>query len=101
MNQYNLALAEQAKTYGLNLVEVNNENFVQSMRQVARGMIKEYGYITTDDLRKFADKHNIIPNSSNAWGAILKGKEFVACGYEKSKLVSNHARKITKWTLRP
>jgi hypothetical protein len=100
MNQFNLALAEKEKLYGLDRAEFNDEGFVHSMRHVARELIKQYGRITTDDLRKFAIDHDIAPKSGHAWGAIFKGKEFEVCGMTKSKLVSNHARMIREWRLR-
>ena len=99
MNQFNLELGERQKIYGMELVEFNNQGFVHSMRKMARKMIKQCGRITCDDLRVIANRYGIEPDHPNAWGAIFRTKDFVACGFEKSKLASNHARRIIVWTL--
>jgi len=97
--QFDLEGAEQAKIFGMDLVEFHNENFVHAMRQLAKELIKQCGWITTDDLRKIADRYNIQPDHPNAWGVIFRGKTFKAIGFTKSVIASNHARRITKWTL--
>jgi len=100
MKQFNLQLGEQAKIYGMDLVEFNNQGFVFSMRKLARQMIKQCGKITCDDLRIIADKYGIEPDHPNAWGSIFKTKDFIECGFQKSKRISNHARRIIVWTLK-
>lgn len=100
MLQINLLGAEQAKIYGISLVEFNGEGFVKSMREIARNLLKENDYITIDDLRVIADKYDITPHHQNAWGSIFRSKEFEACGMQKSEIVSNHARRILQWRMR-
>ena len=100
MKQFDLQLGEQAKIFGIELVEFNGQDFVKSMREVARQLIKQCGWITCDDLRKIADRYGIEPHHQNVWGSVFRHKDFEPCGYEKSKLVSNHARRITKWRLK-
>ena len=97
MIQFNLSLGEQSKIYGMNLIELHCGDFCETMRKVARGMIKEKGSITCDDLRRFANKHGIEPHHPNAWGAIFRTKDFIMLGYKKSQLLSNHARRIAIW----
>jgi len=100
MLQINLLGGEQAKIYGMNLVEFNGEGFVKSMRELARKLLKETDYITIDDLRIISDRYDIKPHHSNCYGAIFKTKEFEACGMQKSEIVSNHARRVMKWRLK-
>ena len=100
MIQMNLEEGLAAKDEGLELVEENNLRWVDWMRMMAKGRIKMYGQVTVDDLRKYADGANWYPASPNAWGAIFRGPEWVELGREKSRVPSNHGRKITVWGLR-
>ena len=96
---HNSRLAENQKQLGLDLVEENNANFVETMRSEARMIARRQGYVTTDDLRPRAKALNMTPKSPNAWGAIFRGKEWKPKGMKKSAWVTNHGRKITIWIL--
>ena len=100
MIQENLQLGERLKLFGLDLVEMNNEGFVKGMRNLAIEMIKHGGQMTVDDLRIIADKYDIKPNHSGAWGSIFRSKDFIHCGYRQSKRPSNHARPVNIWGLK-
>ena len=100
MIQENLQLGERLKLFGLDLVEMNNEGFVKGMRNIAIELIKRDGPITIDDLRIICDKYDIKPNHSNSYGSIFRSKDFIHCGYRKSKIPSNHARMVSIWGLR-
>jgi len=92
-------LGDHLKQQGLNLVEENNANFVETMRSVARRLARHNGSVTTDDLRAEACRLNLKPESPNAWGSILRGKEWFPTGYIKSSWPTNHSRRITIWKL--
>lgn len=95
----NLQLGEQQKIYGLELVEFNGEGFVKKMRELAVRILKDTPEITIDDLRIIADRFGIVSHTSHCWGSIFKGKLFKAVGFRKSEIVSNHARRVTVWSL--
>lgn len=99
MLQVDLFKGEQAKIYGMDLVEFNGQGFVHSMRKLAKQLLKDTPFITIDDLRIIADKYGIEPHHSNAWGSVFRTKEFEACGFQKSEIVSNHARRVLQWRL--
>ena len=97
MNQMSLFDAEGQKREGLDAVERHNRSWVEHMRKVAREICERRGYVTIDDLRSYADEHDMPPHHQNAWGAVFRGAEWVANGYTKSKLSSNHARRVCVW----
>ncbi len=59
-----------------------------------------HGTVTSDALRCWADAKDDHPHSPHAWGAIFRGKEWVADGYVRSRVASNHGRRIVVWRLR-
>ena len=85
---------------GLELVETNNVDFIETMRETARSIVRSAGKVTSDDLRRYAEANQLAPDHQNAWGAIFKGKEWVSCGRVRSSLPSNHARWITVWRVK-
>lgn len=88
------------KQLGLDLVENNNQVFIGTMRSRARDLARRDGSVTTDDLRGEAIALGIEPEHPNAWGAIFKGREWQAVGYESSVHPSNHGRVIRRWSLK-
>jgi hypothetical protein len=86
---------------GLSRVSHHNNTFLETMRSVARMLLRKGGFaISTDDLRKYAECHNIHPDHPNAWGAVFRDKSFVPCGFRQSTRENRHAGLIRVWTLR-
>jgi hypothetical protein len=92
-------LGQRLKEQGLNLVESNNQSFVDAMRELARAVIKYKGTCSMDDLRVLAEDYGIEPNHPNAYGAVFNNKEFKAVDRIPSVIPSNHYRKINLWRL--
>ena len=97
------------KEHGLNVVECNNKEFIETMRNelvryfnfvtIVRGNTFNPVEVTTDHVRQFAEDNGLSPRSPNAWGAIFKkapdGFKFVNTGRTiHSKFKSNHGRRI-------
>jgi len=99
--QLNLPEASSAKHHGQALVESHNERFVEVMREEARRLCRADGSCTSDDLRAYALLAKLSPKHPNAWGSIFRGPEFESVGFERSKLLSSHARTIRRWRLNP
>jgi hypothetical protein len=62
--------------------------------------------VTADDVRAWADDKQYYPASPAAWGAIFKscplpGTEWQFYGFTRSRVKSNHARRIVRWILVP
>jgi hypothetical protein len=93
------ANSRRLREEGLDLVEKNAGNFLESMRGLARAHSRVHGQVTVDDLRKYAGEYSLHPHHKNAWGAILRrGKAgFAPIGYTQSIIPSNHARTIRVW----
>ncbi len=98
---FNLDQSVAAKETGQDLVSSHNPTFLDTMRQVARDIAARQGSVTADDLRRYAAAHSITPHHPNAWGAIFRGAHWQSIGIRRSALVSNHARTIRGWSLRP
>lgn len=96
--ELNLAGAVEAKDCGQAEVEEHGQEFVGTMRDVALGIARTRGSVTSDDLRRYAAEHGLVPHHPNAWGAIFS-KGWRSVGYTRSALVSNHARTIRVWAL--
>lgn len=100
MNQADLfdrKTATAHKDAGIETVREHNSDFIAMMQATARNISQAVGSVTSDDLRRAAQNYGIEPRHQNAWGAIFRGKEWMAIGYTKSTLVSNHARTIRVW----
>lgn len=97
------------KEHGLNVVECNNKEFIEAMRNEAvryyhfvrlvRGNTFKPVEMTIDHMREYATDKGLSPKSPNAWGAIFKkapdGFRFVNTGRTiHSKFKSNHGRRI-------
>ncbi|MEM6485324.1 MAG: hypothetical protein AAF662_10110 [Pseudomonadota bacterium] len=90
---------ETQKQQGLDLVVLNNQEFVKCMREHAESIALHKGDVSADDLRPVAERIGIEPNHPNAWGAIFKGRVFRRKSSVKSRWPSNHGRYITLWEL--
>lgn len=99
-NKYNnLKKGQKARDDGIALVILNNQEFVATMKSVARRIARRSDRVSIDDLRLYAQKKNIIPHHPNAWGPIFHGKEWMCLGHKQSAFASNHAREIKIWCL--
>jgi|GEM_PF-2443505 len=96
---YDKTQGEILRDMGLESVELHNEDFVRSARNIARKLAEMNGQVTMDDVREVFDKLAIAPRHCNSFGAVFKSKEFCCIGRTKSRLTSNHAREIKIWKL--
>jgi len=87
------------KQYGIEQVERHNTDFVAIMRGVAVDFATIHGRVTSDDVRLYANLHDIYPAHPNAWGAVFKDG-FRRVGFVKSQIPSNHSRMISVWELK-
>ena len=87
---------ELLKRYGLDLVEKHNPDFVALVRAYAEQHSREFGQVTSDDCRLWANLNDIYPHHPNAWGAVFKSG-FERIGFTQSQIPSNHARIISIW----
>lgn len=92
-----LAFGERLKEQGLERVEAHHGDFLETMRDYAKVFSQRYGYVSSDELRRYAKAHGIEPDHPNAWGAVFQGKNWRHIGRKKSTLPSNHAREIRVW----
>lgn len=74
-----------------------NEMFMEVIRNYAIKHSRDYGMVTTDDLRTFAVGIGLYPTHHNIWGCIFKQKGWTVIGYQPTKLPNGHARKICVW----
>lgn len=88
---------QQLKLDGMDRVERNNALFVRNFRELALTIARANGTVTSDDLRKIADKIDVQPDHPNAWGSIFRGKFFKPVGYTQSEIPSCHGRTIRVW----
>jgi hypothetical protein len=97
MTQLSLAAGCALKAAGQALVESHNETFVALMRAEAKRISLERGWLTSDDLRVYADQQNIHPQHPNAWGSVFLGPCWQVIGRRKSAIPSSHHREIKIW----
>ena len=95
--QFDLLAGEQAKTAGQLAVEAHSGGFVGYMREQAAIYAYNGGYVDSDYVRELAQHLGIKPHHPNCWGAIFRGPGWVALGWKKSELASNHGRQIRIW----
>lgn len=90
---------QQLKLDGLERVESNNKQFVRDFRSLAVSLAQCNETVTSDDLRKIADKIDVQPKHPNAWGSIFRSKLFTPVGFTQSEIPSCHGRTIRVWAL--
>ena len=89
------------KQYGIDRVASHNPEFIATIVKQANIFGQQFGEVTSDDLRLWANLHDIYPDHSNAWGAVFRelGRDprWTRSGFTKSQIPSNHARIISVW----
>lgn len=88
---------KQLKREILNNLEANNLEFLDKVRRYAIRFAKQHGSVTADDVRIWADKHEIYPSHRNVWGAVFKGDQWMRIGFTKSVRPKSHATIISEW----
>lgn len=98
---FDVSRGTKARDEGIALTELANQEFVELMRGQARRFCAIRGEVHIDQLRHFALARGVTPKSSNAWGAIFRGKGWKQTGeYRASKLTTNrgHRSPVWRWT---
>lgn len=90
----------ERKRRGLARVERKHFLFVEAARHIARRLARQFGTVTSDQVREEAARGGLAPQHPNAWGAVFKSGEFVRVGEAQSKLASANGRRISVWRLR-
>lgn len=91
---------EILRDFGLEAVELHNEDFVRSGRNILDKLIELNGKASMDDVRDVFMALDIQPNHPNAWGAIPKGKKYICIDRVTSRYPSRHAGEQRVWTHR-
>tara|TARA_R110002110_G_scaffold16569_14_gene71669 strand:+ start:169 stop:513 length:345 start_codon:yes stop_codon:yes gene_type:complete len=99
-NKFDLPESERRRDEGVALVASHNETWIKWAREEARKIARRCGVVSSDDVRAIADREMRQPTHCNAWGALFRTKEWVEVGRQKSKRITNHARRISVYTLR-
>lgn len=88
---------KDARDKGIAQVADNAVDFMEWAQGVALKIYEARGAVTSDDIRKVAERQKVVPHHPNAWGALFKRKGWVRLGYKQSVKISNHARQISIW----
>jgi len=99
----NFTASTRARDRGVARVETNSAKWIGLMRDHANWIARKEGQVSADELRWYADeleRTGLAPSHPNAWGAIFRTRNWVECGWVKSRCVSNHARMIRVWRLK-
>ena len=91
--------ARQERDNGIKKVSENNHEFLTILRQQARIICHQKGWVCSDDLREWADRNGLKPSHPNCWGAVFN-KDFIPGEYIVSKQVQGHCNRIKKWVLK-
>jgi len=71
--------------------------WIQEMRQVAFNIYLTQGFVTTDDIHRYAEVEGLHPEKNTAFTGIFRGSEWKDIGFMQSALKTNHGRLIRKW----
>lgn len=91
------AASAALKEVGQNAIEQTDQGFVALMRQYARVIAENSGFVSIDNLRIVAENLGVVPTHQNSWGAVFRGPHWKIVGRQKSALPSNHHREIRVW----
>lgn len=89
------------KELGLYATELNNTDFIEKARQVARLICAVQGSVTVDEVRTHPSMQGLQPSSSNTYGAIFHCAGWKCIGFEPSQVKRNHARFVRRWVCQP
>jgi hypothetical protein len=92
-----LSAGIEQQRLGLYATELNNQDFVNKARSIARELSLRHGFVNMDMVRTDPRLQELQPSSNHVFGAIFQGKEWQFIGYERSALRSNRARRIVRW----
>ena len=90
----------QRKAAGQNRMLCRDKAWITEMRRRAKAISLSIGYVTTDALRRVVQDGEMKPPSKpQAWGAILRGTNWVWIKSEPSTFVTNHGRflNVYRW----
>jgi len=86
---------------GLYACELNNQDFVQKARSVARLICAVSGSVSMDEVRTHPAMQGLQPSSNHVFGTVFNEKGWRCIGMEPSQVRSNRARRILRWEWRP
>jgi hypothetical protein len=97
-DNYDLFEGEKLKKEGMERAELAEVDPVAFLRSYAISHARNYGEVTADDVRRYAEQVGITLKP-NAWGSVMKlyGHGCVHRGWTKSHLITNHARENRVW----
>ena len=101
---FKLSEGIKGRDSGIEKTAASNAEWLDRMRKEAVRIARANVFVSTDDLRRYANKTGDQPHSKNAWGSIFRGvpvpgMKWVLMGYKQSAKESNHARRIAVWKL--
>lgn len=96
-----LIRSKRARDEGISQVVGNSKTFQKTMRDQARFICDRQGFVTMDDVRAWADKHDIQPHHCNAWGGVFREKGWKCFDSTLSRRLTSHAHRILKWAWKP
>ena len=99
-DQFDLFGARKERDDGIDRVTKNSDQFLSLVMAEAHRITARKGFVSTDDLRRYAIGAGLKPRHPNVWGAIFKQPGWVKHGVMQSKKVSNHARWIHVWSFK-
>ncbi len=89
------------KSLGLENVEIHNEDFIKSGRNIMRKLIELNGKASMDDVRDVLTALGIEPRHPNAFGASPQGQQYVCIGRCVSRYPSRHGGEQRVWAFQP
>lgn len=99
--QLSLPSGEARKESGLDMVIANDLWLAGILREYAMTVSAKSGFVTSDNLRVYADQMGYKPHSPNFWGGIFRGLKWKIVGRQRSAIPGNHAREIKVWRYEP
>jgi len=86
------------KELGQARVERSNDDWIVEARREAVRISAHAGFVSTVDLRAWAERTGTHPESNLAYSAVFKGKEWKATGHRvPSRHEGGHARRVECW----
>ena len=90
-----------ARDRGISITILNNKEFIDEARSIARFICRQKGTICMDDVRRVTESRGLEPKTSAAFGAIFRSGEWMFTGeWRNSTYISNHSRVNRVWALK-